>query len=69
MLESNPHDRLTRIRQGHYAILGGKLDGSAPYFMDGDTLKDTGLLPQLRVMSECLIRQYAALGLTKVRHV
>lgn len=60
---------MTRVRQGHYAILGGKLDGIAPYFMEGDTLKDTGLLSQLRVMGECLIRQYAALGLPKVRHV
>ncbi|PNF19833.1 hypothetical protein B7P43_G12501 [Cryptotermes secundus] len=64
-LESYPHERESRVREGHYAILGGKLDGSERYFMEGDTLKDTGLLSQLRVMSECLICQYAALGLTK----
>lgn len=68
-MESNPRDRVTRVRRGHYAILGGKLDGTAPYFMEGDTLKDTGLLSQLRVMDECLIRQYAALGLIKVRRL
>ncbi|KAJ4438094.1 hypothetical protein ANN_14033, partial [Periplaneta americana] len=65
VLEPNQYARVTRIRKGNYAVLGGKLDGTAPYFMEGDTLKDTGLLPHLHVMDECLARQYAALGLIK----
>ncbi|PSN39243.1 Ionotropic receptor 101 [Blattella germanica] len=64
-LESSQCDRVARVRNGGYAILGGRLDGIAPYFMEGDTLKDTGLISQLHVMRECLIRHYSAIGLTK----
>jgi len=40
-VHSHKKKKVSHVREGHYAILGGILDGPMTYFKQGYTIKDT----------------------------